>query len=156
MREAESARAYVKFQVHERPTLGLALWLETPDGGQSFTAARVAIGCVCPFPCRVPAAEEMLTGSRSEIEKRLADAAEAIADSADLVDDHEGSIDYKRHLIGVFLRRAVFFEHWGKSIEPGRLNRPARRSHCRSKISSERDTKIAIDLLAAGDRYLPQ
>ena len=32
MREAESARAYMKFQVHERPTLGLGLWLETPEG----------------------------------------------------------------------------------------------------------------------------
>lgn len=98
--------AYVKFQVRERPTLGLALWLDSPDEGRSFTAARVAIGCVCPFPSRVPTAEVMLTGSRSEVEKRLADAAENIADSADLVDDHEGSVEYKRNLINVFVRRA--------------------------------------------------
>jgi CO/xanthine dehydrogenase FAD-binding subunit len=36
----------------------------------------------------------------------LPQAAAAIADAADLVDDHEGSAEYKRHLIGVFLRRA--------------------------------------------------
>lgn len=98
--------AYVKFQVHERPTLGLGLCLETPDNGARFTSARVALGCVCPFPARNPAAEEMLTGARALVEKRLPDAAAAIADGADLIDDHEGGAAYKRHLIGVFLRRA--------------------------------------------------
>jgi aerobic carbon-monoxide dehydrogenase medium subunit len=98
--------AYVKFQVHERPTLGLGLWLETHDDARSFTAARVAVGCVCPFPARNAFAERLLIGSRTEVEKRLPDAAAAIADAADLIDDHEGSAEYKRHLIGVFLRRA--------------------------------------------------
>lgn len=99
--------AYVKFQVRERPTLGLALWLESPDSGRHFVRARVAVGCVCPFPARVAGAEQMFTGTRAEIEKRVPDAAEAVANAADLVDDHEGSIEYKRHLIGVFLRRAL-------------------------------------------------
>jgi aerobic carbon-monoxide dehydrogenase medium subunit len=98
--------AYLKFQIHERPTLGLGLWLETPDRGRTFRAARVAVGCVCPFPSRALTAEALLTGSRAEIEKRLPEAAALIADGADLVDDHEGSAEYKRHLIGVFLRRA--------------------------------------------------
>jgi aerobic carbon-monoxide dehydrogenase medium subunit len=103
--KANERAAYMKFQVRERPTLGLALWLETPDNGGSFTRSKVAIGCVCSFPSRVAAAEQMLTGSRPEIEKRLPEAAEILADSADLVDDHEGAVDYKRHLIQVFLRR---------------------------------------------------
>jgi carbon-monoxide dehydrogenase medium subunit len=98
--------AYLKFQIHERPTLGLGLWLETPDDGRTFTSARVAVGCVCPFPTRGLNAETLLTGSRSEVEKRLPEAADAIADAADLLDDHEGSAEYKRHLIHVFLRRA--------------------------------------------------
>ena len=97
--------SYMKFQVHERPTLGLGLWLETPDDGRTFTSARVAVGCVCPFPTRGLDAEKLLTGSRGEVEKRLHEAADAIADAADLVDDHEGSAEYKRHLIQVFLRR---------------------------------------------------
>jgi carbon-monoxide dehydrogenase medium subunit len=98
--------AYMKFQIHERPTLGLGLWLETPDRGRTFRAARVAAGCVCPFPSRVLAAESLLIGSRAQVEKRLPQAAALVADGADLVDDHEGSAEYKRHLIGVFLRRA--------------------------------------------------
>jgi carbon-monoxide dehydrogenase medium subunit len=96
---------YMKFQVHERPTLGLGLWLETPDDGRSFTSARVAVGCVCPFPTRTVQAEKALTGSRGGVEKRLPEAADLIADATDLVDDHEGSAEYKRHLIHVFLRR---------------------------------------------------
>jgi CO/xanthine dehydrogenase FAD-binding subunit len=95
----------MKFQVHERPTLGLALWLETLDEGHAFSATRVAVGSVCPFPARAPEAEKLLVGSREEVEKRLGLAGEAIADAADLIDDHEGSIEYKRNLIGIFLRR---------------------------------------------------
>jgi len=98
--------AYLKFQIHERPALGLGLWLETPDRGRTFRAARVAVGCVSPFPSRALTAESLLTGSRAEVEKGLREAAALIADGADLVDDHEGSAEYKRHLIGVFLRRA--------------------------------------------------
>lgn len=97
--------AYMKFQVHERPTLGLALWLEVPDAGHTVTAARVAVGCACPFPTRVLDAENLLAGSREQVEKRLPETADAIGNAADLVDDNEGSVEYKRHLIHVFLRR---------------------------------------------------
>jgi carbon-monoxide dehydrogenase medium subunit len=106
---------YMKFQIHERPTLGLGLWLETPDDGRTFTSARVAVGCVCPFPTRRLDAEKLLTGPREEIEKRLPEAADAMADAADLVDDHEGSAAYKRHLIHVFLRR-VFRKALGEPV----------------------------------------
>jgi aerobic carbon-monoxide dehydrogenase medium subunit len=106
---------YLKFQIHERPTLGLGLWLETPDEGRTFTSARIAVGCVCPFPTRGLNAEKLLTGSRGDVEKRLPEAADAIADAADLLDDHEGSAEYKRHLIHVFLRR-VFLRALGEAL----------------------------------------
>ena len=48
----------------------------------------------------------LLTGARAQVEKQLADAGEALAEAADPVDDLEGSAAYKRHLLGVFLRRA--------------------------------------------------
>jgi carbon-monoxide dehydrogenase medium subunit len=107
---------YMKFQVHERPTLGMGLSLETPDAGRTFTSARVAVGCVCPFPTRVAQAEKFLKGARGEVEKRLPEAADAIADAADLLDDHEGSAEYKRHLIHVFLRR-VFRKALGEALD---------------------------------------
>jgi carbon-monoxide dehydrogenase medium subunit len=98
--------AYLKFQVHERPMLGLALALETPDEGRSFTGGRVAVGCVSPFARRSAEAERLLTGSRSAVEANLLGAADALADNAELANDSEGSADYKRNLIQVFLRRA--------------------------------------------------
>lgn len=107
--------AYMKFQVHERPTLGVGIWLETPDGGNTFTKGRVAVGSVCPFPTRAAEAEKLLAGSRADVESRLDGAAEAIADAADLIDDHEGRVDYKRNLIRVYLRR-VFLKALGEPV----------------------------------------
>ena len=51
------------------------------------------------------AAEGLLTGDRAGIEARLSATADVIADAADLVGDHEGSTEYKRHLIHVLLGR---------------------------------------------------
>lgn len=98
--------AYLKFQIHERPLLGLAVVLDLNDGGNMIRKARVAVGCVSPKPCRSDKAEALLVGPRDSVEKCLTDAGHALADAADLVDDLEGSAEYKRHLIGVFLRRA--------------------------------------------------
>src|SRR5207245_1836546 len=55
-----TAAAYVKFGVHERPTLGVAVALRlepAANGAASVAEARLAIGCVDPRPARVPAAE---------------------------------------------------------------------------------------------------
>lgn len=98
--------AYLKFQVHERPLLGLALSLELDDGGE-IRQARCAIGCVSPTPCRSEAAESLIAGPADSMEQRLQEAAAALADEATLTDDREGSAEYKRHLIGVLLRRAA-------------------------------------------------
>jgi carbon-monoxide dehydrogenase medium subunit len=99
--------AYVKYQVHERPTLGLAIAMDTADDGAFIKRSRVAIGCLCPFPRRSAAAEALLTGTRGDVEAAIGKAAELLADDAELIDDHDGGTDYKRHLLGVFLRRAM-------------------------------------------------
>src|SRR5439155_506144 len=60
-----TAAAYVKFGVHERPTLGVAVALRleaAANGAASVAEARLAIGCVDPRPARVPAAEARLRG----------------------------------------------------------------------------------------------
>lgn len=99
--------AYLKFQVHERPLLGLALVLELDEGGAEIREARCAVGCVSPRPCRSAAAESLLAGPADSAGERLAEAANTLADEAAPVDDREGSAEYKRHLIGVLLRRAA-------------------------------------------------
>lgn len=99
--------AYVKYQVHERPTLGLAIVMDTAEDGATITRTRVAIGCLCPYPRRSAAAEALLTGTRNHVATVLTKAAGLLADDAELIDDHEGAVDYKRHLLGVFLLRAM-------------------------------------------------
>jgi carbon-monoxide dehydrogenase medium subunit len=98
---------YVKFGLHERPTLGLALAL-TLDAGGRVVAARVAVGGVSPRPHRIAAVETALAGRPLAA---LADVGIEIgglaADAVDPVDDHHGGADYKRALTGVFVRRAL-------------------------------------------------
>jgi aerobic carbon-monoxide dehydrogenase medium subunit len=96
--------AYLKFQLHERPTLGLALVLNLDK--DKITTARAVVGSVSALPTQSDKANALLVGSRAQVEKQLSDAAEALAQAADPVDDLEGSAEYKRHLIGVFLKRA--------------------------------------------------
>lgn len=96
--------AYLKFQLKERPTLGLALVLDVE--GDHIKKSTAVVGSVSALPTQSQNANQLLIGSRAEVEKQLADAGEALAEAADPIDDLEGSADYKRHLIGVFLRRA--------------------------------------------------
>src|SRR5574341_127723 len=68
--------------------------------------ASAVVGSVSPMPTRSDTANALLTGVRSQVEKQMGDAAEALAQAANPVDDLEGSAEYKRHLIDVFVRRA--------------------------------------------------
>ena len=102
---AKSQRAAdLKYQLKERPTLGLALVIDLD--GENIKKASAVAGSVSTVPTRSDKADGLLTGGKTHVEKQLADAAEALAQAADPVDDLEGGADYKRHLIGVFLRRA--------------------------------------------------
>src|SRR5262245_1320992 len=106
----ESAAAYVKFGLYERPTLGLAvtLRLEGPPCRARIAEARNAVGCVNPRPLRVPSAEARLAGVElRSLEDAVGSAADAVASTIDPADDLHGSADYKREMAKVFTRRAV-------------------------------------------------
>ncbi|HEX6436890.1 MAG TPA: FAD binding domain-containing protein [Candidatus Binatia bacterium] len=95
---------YLKYQLKERPTLGLALVLDVD--GENIKQASAVVGSVSAVPTQSEKTNRLLEGSRAQVEAQLADAADALAQAADPVDDLEGGADYKRHLIGVFLKRA--------------------------------------------------
>ena len=107
--------AYVKFGVHERPTLAVAamLRLDTTSrqgetGATRIVEARIAIGCVNPRPTRAPAAEARLVGvSIADVERAAREASELAAACADPADDLYGSADYKREMVAVFVRRSL-------------------------------------------------
>jgi carbon-monoxide dehydrogenase medium subunit len=94
----------LKFQLKERPTLGLALVLDVNE--DRITAAKAVVGSVSALPTQADEANALLAGARTDVEKQLPVAAAALAQAADPVDDLEGSAEYKRHLIEVFLKRA--------------------------------------------------
>jgi aerobic carbon-monoxide dehydrogenase medium subunit len=98
--------SYQKFQLHEYPMLGLALVLDLDERADQVLHARVALGSVSPTPCRGTDAEALLVGATGDVRNRLNQAADALADDAELISDLEGSAEYKRHLIHVFLERA--------------------------------------------------
>ena len=102
--------AYVKFGVHERPTLGIAVALRLDGAGGRARVAdvRVAIGCVSPRPMRAEAAEARVNGvAEAELGDVTGAMADAAAESVDPADDLHGSAEYKREMVAVFARRAL-------------------------------------------------
>jgi CO/xanthine dehydrogenase FAD-binding subunit/aerobic-type carbon monoxide dehydrogenase small subunit (CoxS/CutS family) len=105
---AGTVATYVKFGLHERPTLGIALALTLDPQTRAVADARVAIGCIGPRPQRLAAIEDMARGR--PLADLLADAERLATAAAELVqpiDDLHGSADYKRDMTRVFVRRSL-------------------------------------------------
>ena len=87
------ARAtYVKYQVAERPTVGVTA-VERRSGGRPHR--RVVVGAVSERP---------LVFDEDDAGKI---DAEAVAASVEPIPDLTGSEEYKRHLLPVYVRRAL-------------------------------------------------
>jgi carbon-monoxide dehydrogenase medium subunit len=103
--------AYVKFGIHERPTLGIAIVLHidaAADGRTRVADARIAVGCVNPRPARVADAEARLRRCDvADLDDAATDVAALAAAAADPADDLHGSADYKREMVAVYTRRAL-------------------------------------------------
>ena len=96
---------YVKFTTgssEERPCAGVAALANMNDG--ICRELRLAVGAVSERPVRI--ATEQFANKQLTI-----DAIAAISDDAarliDPIDDIRGPADYKRHLVGVLVRRAL-------------------------------------------------
>jgi carbon-monoxide dehydrogenase medium subunit len=66
----------------------------------------MAVGGVGPAPIRVPKAEALLRGEAPNTEAFQA-AGDCAARAADPVDDLYGSVEYKRHLVGLMTVKAL-------------------------------------------------
>ncbi|HWK27278.1 MAG TPA: FAD binding domain-containing protein [Solirubrobacter sp.] len=96
--------AYRKFQVLERPAVGVAA-AGRLDGRVFDGAPVVVAGAVDERPVRIPA--DALAGAAYDDPDALAALAAAAAEAVEPVDDLSGSEAYKRHLTGVLAQRAV-------------------------------------------------
>ena len=78
----------------------------TVDESGTCTAARVAIGAVAPTALLVEAAAEALVGS--QLDQAAIDAAVvAVRAAAAPISDKRGTAEYRTHVIGVLVARAV-------------------------------------------------
>jgi carbon-monoxide dehydrogenase medium subunit len=96
--------AYVKFQILERPSVGVAAVAALRDG-RFVGAPSVVVGAVDEMPRRVDTtqfagADARDAGTREALAEAARSAVEPIADLA-------GGVEYKRHLVGVFAQRAL-------------------------------------------------
>ena len=87
--------------------LGVAVRLDLDAAAGTIVGSRLAVGAASPTPIRSEAAEGLLAGAVAGLDGRLEAAAAALADAAELIDDGDGSAEYKRHLISVHLARLV-------------------------------------------------
>ena len=99
-----AALVHEKFAMHERPALTVSCFMRA-DNGQ-IAETRIAVGSVSATPARVPEAESLLVDVPVESgadQARVAGevAAEEVAPFADL----NGSVEYKRNLVRVFVSR---------------------------------------------------
>ncbi len=98
--------AYRKFQYFERPTASIAAAAEISGG--AIAGCTLVAGCVGPVPRRLHRAEALLRDVPvHDVERRMTEVSGAAAAEVDAVADLLGSAAYKRHLIGVLVRRAL-------------------------------------------------
>jgi carbon-monoxide dehydrogenase medium subunit len=96
--------AYVKFQILERPSVGVAA-VATVRDGRFVGAPTLVVGAVDEMARPVPTeqfagADARAAGTREALAEAARAAVEPTADLA-------GSVEYKKHLVGVFAKRAV-------------------------------------------------
>ena len=74
--------------------------------GDSFISARIALASVAPTPLFISAAGAALAG-RPVTEASIAAAAEIAMEAASPISDMRGTAEYRRHLCGVLVKRAL-------------------------------------------------
>lgn len=105
--QANRPAAYMKVTTraaHDWPALGVAVVLDTE--GSHIRKASVLVGAATDKPTRLVAAERVLQGAIAD-DITLRRAGEAGAAELDIVGDPHGSASYKKHLLTVYLGRAV-------------------------------------------------
>jgi carbon-monoxide dehydrogenase medium subunit len=102
-----SGGAYLKFERRAGDfavaSIGVQLTLDQKGSCEEISIAMGAVGVTA---LRAEKAEAVLRG-KSVSDDLLKEAASAASAESDPFSDIRGSVDYKRHLVGVILRRAV-------------------------------------------------
>ncbi|MFO0997774.1 MAG: xanthine dehydrogenase family protein subunit M [Alphaproteobacteria bacterium] len=106
-RPDRSAHAFYKLALRKGDaiTVTSVAVLLGAEGGKC-TSARIALGAVAPTVMRVPEAERILVGA-ALTDAVLAKAASLAQEACRPIDDIRASAEYRRHAVGVLVRRLV-------------------------------------------------
>jgi len=98
---------YERFRALERPSVTVAARIDVGESGQ-IVDVRIVVGCVAGYAQRIRGAEGILRGRLlEELEGLLPAASGAASEEVEAATDSHGPEDYKRHLAGVLLGRAL-------------------------------------------------
>jgi len=95
-----------RIRFHERPTVTVTV--AGTAGAGRVSDVKIAVGSVGPFPIRIAEAEATLLGVElGSLASAITEAVIAVEANVEPSDDSHGSVEYKRHLAGVLVGRAV-------------------------------------------------
>ena len=86
--------------------VGAGAYVELGRRGKVFRSARIALGAVAPVPLYAREASEGLAEKQVN-EETIAEAAEAAKGIARPISDMRGPAEYRTHLVGVLVKRAL-------------------------------------------------
>ena len=86
--------------------VGVGAAVQLDDAGESFVSARVGLGAVAPTPLLADSVAEAVAGQPVN-DATLEKAAEAARQLASPITDMRGTIDYRRHVTGVLVKRVL-------------------------------------------------
>ena len=104
-----SGTSFIKFlprTADDYASVSVAALLTLADDGDTCDEVRIALCSVGTTPIRARGAEAVLK-TRSMTPELMREAAEAVEDDVDPLDDFRGSAQYKRQMAQVFTRRAL-------------------------------------------------
>jgi carbon-monoxide dehydrogenase medium subunit len=85
---------------------GAGAWLRLGEGGETVEEARLALSAVAPTPVVADEAQAWLQG-KPATEESFAEAGDIARKAAAPISDMRGPADYRTHLIGVLVKRAL-------------------------------------------------
>ena len=96
--------SYQRFKTHERPVATVAAAVSVVDG--VIDDARIFVGSVGPKPQRMRAVEDAIRGQQPGL-VLFQQSGLLAADAAEIDEEGFESADYKRHLVAVYVQKAV-------------------------------------------------
>lgn len=97
---------YISRSAEDRPCIGVAAYLDTDDAGR-ITTLRVAIAGATATPFRVPEALADATGAKAADPGTWDAVAAAYREAIQPIEDVRGTSEYRKHVTGELVRRAL-------------------------------------------------